>query len=73
MLNERQNMFVELEHKQIEVICSALIRRSQQLRLEHSVSGLVETINLAEELESIANQMLNQSRQSQVQNYLPGL
>ena len=66
-------MFVELEHKQIEVICNALIRRSEQLRLEHSVSGLVETINLAEELEVIANQMLNQSRQSQVQNYLPGL
>jgi len=66
-------MFVELEHKQIEVICNALIRRSEQLRLEHSVSGLVETISLAEELEVIANQMLNQSRQSQVQNYLPGV
>lgn len=73
MLNERQNMLVELEHKQIEAICNALMRRSEQLRLEHAVSGQVETINLAEQLEVIANQMLSQSRQTQVRNYLPGL
>lgn len=66
-------MLVELEHKQIEAICNALMRRSEQLRLEHAVSGLAETINLAEELEVIARNMLNQSAQTQVKSYLPGL
>ena len=66
-------MLVKLEHKQIEAICNALMRRSEQLRLEHAVSGQPETINLAEELEVIAKNMLSQSAQIQVQNYLPGL
>ena len=65
-------MLLELKEEEVEMICSALKARSNQLKLEWSVSQDDELMKLSDNMYNLIREMTDQVRKNQVRKFFPG-